>query len=600
MPTPADTAGSRLALLVATSDYRDPALRQLRSPGHDARDLGSVLSDPRIGGFDVQMLVNAGSGDVQEGIEDFCADRSPDDQLLVYLSCHGVLDDHGRLYYAAANTRRLRLAATAVPAAWLNERLEDCRARRQIVVLDCCHSGAFARGIKGDPALALRQRFEPHGRGRVVLTASRSTEYAFEGDRPSGSGVPSVFTRAIIDGLATGDADRDRDGLITVTDLYQHVYESVRAVESRQTPELWTYGAEGDLLIAHSVRGPVLEPASLPEDLRITLDSPRSRVRETGVAELAGLLDTAGPSLALAAQQVLQQIAEEDIPRLAEIAHTALGAPPGAAADQVRHLLAERAREGQAPVEIQAPAKQASATVRPETEPSTSRTRPDPPGHRPDTPVPPTAHGGMTGRGADAAFLRSNPATGEVRLRPADAAAQSLPVFGPLALAVPLSILVVRWLLNPRGNVAWWVMLVAAVLAAVVAATEYKRNRVWVMALEYTSLWFFLFALYKATIQPTFSLKQSVPPLIILSGAVLEAILCIVILVRMRGKSTQSARWLLGAFLACMAVGLGIAVPARTHAHNASLYQYAAWVLLAALLTDLATPLVKLRRRSGG
>src|SRR6516162_5231493 len=159
---PAPDTGRRLALLVATSVYSDPDLRQLRAPGYDATELAEVLRDPRIGGFDVKVLVNAASADVQEGIEDFCTDRHPGDVMLIYLSCHGVLDSYGRLYYAAANTRRQRLAATAVAAAWLNERLEDCRARRQIVVLDCCHSGAFAKGTKGESDLALQQRFEPH------------------------------------------------------------------------------------------------------------------------------------------------------------------------------------------------------------------------------------------------------------------------------------------------------------------------------------------------------------------------------------------------------------------------------------------------------
>ena len=139
------STGRRLALLVATSDYADPDLSQLRAPGRDASELAVVLRDPQIGSFDVQTLIDARSGDIQEKIEEFCADRNPDDQLLIYLSCHGVLDDSGRLYYAATNTRRQRAAATAVAATWLNERLDDCRACRQIVLLDCCHSGAFAR-----------------------------------------------------------------------------------------------------------------------------------------------------------------------------------------------------------------------------------------------------------------------------------------------------------------------------------------------------------------------------------------------------------------------------------------------------------------------
>src|SRR6516165_5045261 len=276
----APETGRRLALLVATSVYSDPDLRQLRAPGRDATELSEVLRDPWIGGFEVQMLLNASSGEVQEGIEDFCTEKHPGDQLMIYLSCHGVLDGNGRLYYTATNTRRQRLAATAIAATWLNERLEDSRASRQILVLDCCHSGAFARGAKGDQDLALQQRFEPHGRGRVVLTASRGTEYSFEGGQASGEGVPSVFTHAIVKGLRTGDADRDKDGLITVDDLYHYVYERVRAAEPRQTPAIWTYGAEGDLLVAHSVRGAIIEPEPLPEDLRITLESPRRRVRE--------------------------------------------------------------------------------------------------------------------------------------------------------------------------------------------------------------------------------------------------------------------------------------------------------------------------------
>src|SRR5215470_15488720 len=342
---PAPDTGRRLALLVATSVYSDRDLRELRAPGRDVAELSEVLRDPRIGGFDVQMLVNVPSGEVQEGVEDFCTDRHPDDQLLIYLSCHGVLDSNGRLYYAAANTRRQRLAATAVASAWLIERLDDSRARRQIVVLDCCHSGAFARGAKGDQELALQQRFEPHGRGRVVLTASRGTEYSFEGGQASGEGVPSVFTHAIVNGLRTGEADRDKDGLITVTDLYQYVYDNVRAAEPRQTPELWTYGAEGNLLVARSIRGAVIEPEPLPEDLRMTLESPRRRVRETAVAELADLLDAAGPGLALAARQVLERIAEEDQPQVAALARIAVRAPARAAADQVRHELTDRAHQ---------------------------------------------------------------------------------------------------------------------------------------------------------------------------------------------------------------------------------------------------------------
>src|ERR1700683_2711306 len=99
MPTINSTShGQRHALLIATSDYSDPGLSKLRAPGRDASELTALLRDPHIGSFDVQTLLDTQSAPMQEGIEEFCADRHPNDQLLIYLSCHGVLDDSGRLY----------------------------------------------------------------------------------------------------------------------------------------------------------------------------------------------------------------------------------------------------------------------------------------------------------------------------------------------------------------------------------------------------------------------------------------------------------------------------------------------------------------------
>ena len=325
--------GRRLALIVATSDYRDPTLHQLRAPGRDASDLAEVLGDPAIGIFDVRTLMDTPSDQLLRGIAQFCGQASPGDLLLIYLSCHGVLDDRGRLYYATIDTERSLLSATAVAAQWLTEQLDDSRAHRKILLLDCCHSGAFARGAKGGSELALKDRFS--GRGNVVLTASGATEYSFEGANVVGEGVRSVFTRAVVDGLRTGQADCDKDGLVTVNDLYHHVYDTVRAAEPRQTPRLWAFGTEGDLLVAHSPRGPVVEPAPLPEDVRMLVESSRLVVRESGVRVLADLLDHGEPGLALTARQTLQRISEEDLPRIAALARAAQDADHGQAVTQL-------------------------------------------------------------------------------------------------------------------------------------------------------------------------------------------------------------------------------------------------------------------------
>jgi streptogramin lyase len=296
MPRPADGEGRRRALVVATGAYADATLAGLRAPGRDAVELATVLEDAAVGGFDVESVLDVPADLLRRRVARFCADGGPGDLALLYISCHGLLDDRGRLYYATTDTDHELLGATAIPASWLNEQLDDCRCRRQIVILDCCHSGAFAKGAKGTGALALQERFE--GRGRVVLTASRATEYAFEGDRVLGDGVSSVFTDVLVKGLRSGDADRDGDGIVTVTELYDYAYDAVRSRDGRQTPMLWTYGAEGGLVVAQSARGPVVRAAS--EDAN-TPESPEPPAPPSGRGPSRRALIAAGALVAVLA-----------------------------------------------------------------------------------------------------------------------------------------------------------------------------------------------------------------------------------------------------------------------------------------------------------
>jgi uncharacterized caspase-like protein len=214
-PAPELPAERRLALVVATASYRDAGLRQLRAPARDAADLGEVLADPALGGFEVTTALDRSAQQIRLAVEEFLADRRPDDLVVVYLSCHGLVDARRRLYFAAQDTMKNRLASTGVEAEWLLNQLEDCRARRQVVILDCCFSGAFGERAKGPGDLGLDSRFHGQARGRVVLTASRGTEYSFEGEPLADAVQPgSVFTNALIAGIRSGDADRDRDGYI--------------------------------------------------------------------------------------------------------------------------------------------------------------------------------------------------------------------------------------------------------------------------------------------------------------------------------------------------------------------------------------------------
>jgi hypothetical protein len=307
--------GVRRALLVTCSTYKDPGLHRLRSPTQDAEALRRVLADSAIGGFEVEVVADQPHWVVTRQIAGFFNDRRPEDLVLLYLSGHGVKDDEGHLYFAASDTELDSLEATAVAAGFVNRQMGRTRSRRIVLLLDCCYSGAFAQGMggaaKADKAVHLRDQFG--GRGRVVLTASKATEYSFEGGQVTeDTGQPSVFTAAIVRGLETGEADRNGDGLISLDELYDYVYDQVRGGGASQTPAKWAFGVEGELLVAHSTRQPSVEPLPLPEDLTRLLREPYPASRLGAVAELEALLQGDQLGVALTAWQALDQLRERD------------------------------------------------------------------------------------------------------------------------------------------------------------------------------------------------------------------------------------------------------------------------------------------------
>ena len=317
-------SGGRHALIVATASYFDPRLQQLRAPAADAEALADVLRDPEKGDFEVAVGVNETHGDLTRMIARFFGDRSPHDLLLVHFSCHGVKDEDGELYLAAADTDLDLLSATGISAAWLNDRINRTRSRRTVVLLDCCFSGSFPSGLRrrGD-GLDAPQRLE--GRGRAIITASNAMEYAYEGDELKGEGRPSIFTEAVVEGLRTGEADLDQDHLVSIDDLYHYVYDRVRDRTPSQTPSIKS-DLEGALYLARSTYRPPIEPARLDPDLLSRTEDRYAGVREGAVQELAELLTVRDRSVALAARETLLRMTSDDSRRVAARAQTALEA----------------------------------------------------------------------------------------------------------------------------------------------------------------------------------------------------------------------------------------------------------------------------------
>ena len=112
---------------------------------------------------------------------------------------------------------------------WLANRI---RAKRAIILLDTCESGALvaghARSRVGGPASEAAVGRLHEATGRPVLTAAAVGQFAHEGLIAAPGERHGVFTWAVLDALRKGDANGN--GLIEFSELVAHVQSVVPKV----------------------------------------------------------------------------------------------------------------------------------------------------------------------------------------------------------------------------------------------------------------------------------------------------------------------------------------------------------------------------------
>jgi ABC-type phosphate transport system substrate-binding protein len=226
---------AKFALLIGVSEY-ELGLTPLPAAVKDVEAMQQVLQNPEIGGFeDAKLLVNPDPVEMQKAIQTLFSARQKDDLVLLYFSGHGIRDDSGKLYFATRITQKELVEATAVPASFVQGTMSKSRSRRQVVILDCCYSGAFAEGLSAKDDGFVDVRNQLGGEGRAVLTSSTSTQYSFE--HPGAD--TSTYTRYIVEGLETGAADRDEDGWISVDELHEYAARKVQEAAPAMKPEIY-------------------------------------------------------------------------------------------------------------------------------------------------------------------------------------------------------------------------------------------------------------------------------------------------------------------------------------------------------------------------
>ena len=262
---------------IAVSGYRDPRMT-LDYPAKDIRDMAKALKTiyPDI---KIDTLINKKA--VRENIlalKNKLQQTTINDKVILAVNGHGLLSDSLDFYFGTWDVDPMKPAGRGVKYDDLENLLSGIPARKKLMLIDACHSGAIDKdeilALNSDTAqqriisragesnvkqitprekmllmkqarISANSSFEmmqqlftdlSGNNGSVVISAAGGMEYALE----SGQWNNGVFTYCILQGIQNKLADSEtgnNDGHVSVQELLDYVSKKVPMLtKGRQRP----------------------------------------------------------------------------------------------------------------------------------------------------------------------------------------------------------------------------------------------------------------------------------------------------------------------------------------------------------------------------
>ena len=190
----------------------------------DTRLIAGAL---RASGFDSVVLLTDGESrwenratyaNIRSHIERIAQIAQPGDRVFIYLTGTGLAPDAKPTFIPSEGD-----GETGIPLLWICETLGTSRASAKLIALDVCRPSEGPVPEGGDFNEMLNQ-INPSGCVLLTATDARQPSHLERGQ--------AVFTRALLDALS-GSADEDAGGVLTTSEVCEHVVAAVKAYSAR-------------------------------------------------------------------------------------------------------------------------------------------------------------------------------------------------------------------------------------------------------------------------------------------------------------------------------------------------------------------------------
>lgn len=253
---------------ISVSEYQDESMN-LRYAVKDGRDIAKTfnkMSGRAWSKVHVDTLFDKEATRAKvSAIKDKLMSTNVNDQVVLFISGHGLLDEDYDFYFAGHDMNFSDPSKNGISYEMLERLLDGIPARKKLFMMDACHSGEVDkeeivevsargneeteglksginrysyRGAQGTSEesvanLNLNNSFElmkdlfvdlNRGSGAVVISAASGDSYALESDEWNNG----VFSYAVINGLVNKAADSNGDGKVMVSELREYVVDEVQ------------------------------------------------------------------------------------------------------------------------------------------------------------------------------------------------------------------------------------------------------------------------------------------------------------------------------------------------------------------------------------
>lgn len=209
------------ALVVGVALYNHT--KSLKYTDDDAYRIYAFLKSPEGGALpdeQITLLIDeaATRSSILTAMEKTARKAGPEDIIFVYLSGHGL---QGTFVPHDFDGKK-----NLVTYQELFDKLDASTGKHKIFIADACHSGsmvAYAKAPIDEQIAFLYDQFEQTGSGTAFISSSKSEEVSLE----HGGMRQGIFSHYLIRGLK-GEANRDKDRIITVHELYNFLSSEVK------------------------------------------------------------------------------------------------------------------------------------------------------------------------------------------------------------------------------------------------------------------------------------------------------------------------------------------------------------------------------------